>query len=69
MVGAIEKNTYIAMLRTAGFQDVEVLKEIPFSIDCMLNDPTANHPWGYPHADGVIRKDRGIHYQCLSLRN
>jgi hypothetical protein len=29
------------MLSTAGFQDVEVLKEIPFSIDCMLNDPTA----------------------------
>jgi hypothetical protein len=29
------------MVRAAGFQDVQIQKESPLSIDCMLNDPTA----------------------------
>jgi SAM-dependent methyltransferase len=39
--GAIEKQKYLDMARAAGFQEVHIQKESPLSIDCMLNDPTA----------------------------
>jgi SAM-dependent methyltransferase len=39
--GAIEKQQYIDLVKTVGFQNVEIQKENPLSIDCMLNDPTA----------------------------
>lgn len=40
--GAIMKDKYIEGIKNAGFQDVTIIEEKPFSIDCMLNDPTAN---------------------------
>jgi len=33
---------HIDLVKAAGFQDVEVLKESPVSIDCMTNDPAAS---------------------------
>ena len=41
LAGAINKQTYIDLVRAAGFGDVEILEESPVSIDCMLNDPAA----------------------------
>ncbi len=40
--GAIMKDQYIESIRKAGFQDVTIIEENSFSIDCMSNDPTAN---------------------------
>jgi arsenite methyltransferase len=39
--GAMRKDAYIATIEAAGFQDPKILKETPFSLDCMRNDPTA----------------------------
>jgi len=40
--GAVMKDEYIEGIKKAGFQDVTIVEENSFSIDCMLNDPTAN---------------------------
>jgi ubiquinone/menaquinone biosynthesis C-methylase UbiE len=39
--GAIMKADYIAAIKTAGFQDVNIVDESFFAIECALNDPTA----------------------------
>jgi len=39
--GALLKNEYLETIRDAGFQEVQVLDETLFPIDCMANDPTA----------------------------
>lgn len=39
--GAIDRQDYIDLVRSAGFEDVRVLGESPMSVDCMTNDPTA----------------------------
>lgn len=39
--GAIKKQEYLDIIKKSGFQNVEVLDETIFPIDCMLNDPTA----------------------------
>jgi SAM-dependent methyltransferase len=39
--GAIDKQTYLDLVRRAGFEDVAIQKESPISVDCMTNDPTA----------------------------
>lgn len=39
--GAMMKGDYLAVIREAGFQEVEVLDEALFPVDCMVNDPTA----------------------------
>ncbi len=39
--GAIMKDEYIEAIRKAEFQDVRVIDETNFPIDCMANDPTA----------------------------
>jgi arsenite methyltransferase len=41
LAGAIDKQTYIDLVKAAGFGDVEILEEAPVSLDCMLNDPAA----------------------------
>lgn len=41
LAGAIDKQTYIDLVKAAGFRDVEILEESPVSVDCMLNDPAA----------------------------
>jgi SAM-dependent methyltransferase len=39
--GAILKDEYLKTVEAAGLQDVHIVDESAFSIDCMLNDPTA----------------------------
>ncbi len=39
--GALMKDEYIKMIREAGFQDVRVIDETVFPIECMTSDPTA----------------------------
>uniref|UniRef100_A0A7V0Z774 Arsenite methyltransferase n=1 Tax=candidate division WOR-3 bacterium TaxID=2052148 RepID=A0A7V0Z774_UNCW3 len=39
--GAIMKDEYIKTIKEAGFQDVKIIDETHFPIECMANDPTA----------------------------
>ena len=39
--GALLKNDYLGTIRGAGFQEVQILDETLFPIDCIANDPTA----------------------------
>jgi SAM-dependent methyltransferase len=39
--GAILKDAYLQAIRDAGFEDVRVDDETPFSLECMANDPSA----------------------------
>jgi len=39
--GALMKNEYINVIREAGFQEVNIMDETVFPIECMANDPTA----------------------------
>jgi SAM-dependent methyltransferase len=39
--GAMGRLEYIDTVKAAGFQAVQILKENPLSLDCMLNDPSA----------------------------
>jgi len=39
--GAVMKEDYMDIIRKAGFRDARVIKETPFPIECMANDPTA----------------------------
>lgn len=39
--GAIMKDEYIEAIKEAGFQEVKIIDEASFPIECMANDPTA----------------------------
>ncbi len=39
--GAVKRDEYIDAIRAAGFQEVSIIGETPFPIECMANDPTA----------------------------
>lgn len=39
--GAILKDAYLQAIRDAGFEDLRVDDETPFSLECMANDPSA----------------------------
>ena len=39
--GAMMKNEYLNTIESAGFDDIKVVDETIFPIDCMANDPTA----------------------------
>jgi arsenite methyltransferase len=39
--GAIKKDEYLAAIRDAGFQEVEIIDERTFSLDCYSDDPIA----------------------------
>jgi SAM-dependent methyltransferase len=39
--GAAMRDDYLAAIKAAGFQEVAVVDESSFPIDCMINDPTA----------------------------
>jgi arsenite methyltransferase len=41
IAGAVSRERYLALVRRAGFTDVEVVEEAPFPVSCMANDPTA----------------------------
>jgi len=38
--GAAAKDDYLATMRSAGFAEVKVMDEAPFSLDCVASDPT-----------------------------
>jgi SAM-dependent methyltransferase len=44
--GAMRKQEYIDTIEAAGFQDMQIVKETPFSLDCVLNDPMARDVTG-----------------------
>ena len=48
--GAMMRDEYIEAIKSGGFQEVRIIDETSFSIDCMANDPTAK----------TIVKDSGI---------
>ncbi len=39
--GAVMKDEYIGAIKAAGFQEVRIIDETPFPVECMANDPTA----------------------------
>ena len=39
--GAIMKDAYLEAIRAAGFENVRIVEESSFPLDCMANDPTA----------------------------
>ncbi|MEK6692844.1 MAG: arsenite methyltransferase [Nitrospirota bacterium] len=39
--GAMIKNEYIETIKSAGFQQVKIINETSFPIECMANDPTS----------------------------
>jgi len=39
--GALMKDDYVGAIGKAGFQEVKIIDEAPFPIDCIANDPTA----------------------------
>lgn len=41
IAGAMQRDEYLGTIRDAGFQDVRVLMETPFSLECILRDPVA----------------------------
>jgi len=41
VAGAAMKSDYADAIRAAGFRDIVVIDETPFSIDCLASDPTA----------------------------
>jgi len=40
VAGAISKDKYLDAIKSAGFEDVRVIEESDFPLDCMTNDPT-----------------------------
>ena len=50
--GAAMKNKYIEMIEATGFQEIKVLKDTPFSLDCIISDP---------NIEGLIKKVRSSH--------
>ncbi len=40
VAGASKKNRYLDAIKSAGFEDVTVIEESVFPLDCMTNDPT-----------------------------
>jgi len=39
--GAIKKDEYLQAIKAAGFQEVRIVDETSFPLDCLANDPTA----------------------------
>jgi hypothetical protein len=39
--GAVMKDKYLEAVKAAGFQEVRIVDETSFPIDCIANDPTA----------------------------
>jgi len=41
LTGAIRKDKYIETIKAVGFQNVKIVEETSFPLECMANDPTA----------------------------
>ena len=39
--GAVMRDEYIGAIKAAGFQEIRIIDETPFPVECMANDPTA----------------------------
>lgn len=39
--GAMMRDEYVGAIKAAGFQEVRIIDETSFPIECMANDPTA----------------------------
>jgi len=46
IAGAVSRERYLALIRRAGFAEVEVVEEASFPVSCMANDPTAQVVFG-----------------------
>lgn len=64
--GAIMKDEYIKAIEEAGFQDVRIIDETPFPIDCMANDPTAKEI--IENLKIPPEKVKGFEYSFISLK-
>jgi SAM-dependent methyltransferase len=64
--GAMQKQEYIDTVKAAGFRDVRIIKEIPFSLDCMLNDPTTQVIMADPKISSETLK--GLEGSILSIQ-
>jgi len=40
LAGAVSKERYLQAIKSAGFEDVSVIEESDFPLDCMANDPS-----------------------------
>lgn len=56
--GAALRDDYLASIRSAGFEEVKVIDESPFSLDCVASDPTGRSVLdGLP--DGELKEVEG----------
>jgi SAM-dependent methyltransferase len=39
--GAMQKDEYIRAIKAAGFEEIRIIDEVSFPLECMANDPTA----------------------------
>ncbi|MGB3944224.1 MAG: arsenite methyltransferase [Methanothrix sp.] len=65
VAGAAMKDEYLASMRSAGFEDVRVIDEAPFSLDCVTIDPV-----GRSVMDGLKIQDetlRGVERAIASI--
>jgi len=58
--GAIMKDKYVEAIREAGFQEVKIIEESHFPIECMTNDPTAK---------AVIKKSKTLREKAEEIAN
>jgi ubiquinone/menaquinone biosynthesis C-methylase UbiE len=66
--GALLKNEYLDTITRAGFQEVQVLDEAIFPIDCMANDPTANTVIDKLHFSEEKLKDTASSVASIKVR-
>lgn len=55
--GAMRRQEYIETVKAAGFKEVQIVKETPFSLDCIMNDPMAQAIASDANAKGVTLKE------------
>lgn len=55
--GAMRRHEYIETVKAAGFKEVQIVKETPFSLDCIMNDPMAQAFAAEANATGVTLKE------------
>lgn len=55
--GAMRRQEYIDTVKAAGFEDVKIVKETPFSLDCILNDPMAQAILGDARNSEELKKE------------
>ncbi len=66
--GALLKNEYLETITRAGFQEVQVLDEANFPIDCMANDPTASAVIDKLHLSEEKLKDTASSVVSIKVR-